>query len=47
MWNWQRQDFEDSYHLIIPDNRGTGTSSEPAGPYTIDERLAPSPETRL
>ncbi|MCU4717082.1 alpha/beta fold hydrolase [Halapricum hydrolyticum] len=40
MWNWQRQDFEDSYELLVPDNRGTGTSSEPDGPYTIAEMAA-------
>lgn len=37
MWNWQRRDFEDEYELLVPDNRGTGTSTAPEGPYTIAE----------
>jgi len=40
MYNWQRQDFEERYELLVPDNRGTGTSSEPEGPYTIAEMAA-------
>ncbi len=40
MYNWQRQDFEERYELLVPDNRGTGASSEPEGPYTIAEMAA-------
>lgn len=36
MWRWQRRAL-DSYHTLCWDNRGTGDSDEPEGPYTIDQ----------
>lgn len=35
MWNWQRDALADEYDVILPDNRGTGDSDDPEGPYTI------------
>ena len=35
MWQWQRRALEGEYDIIIPDNRGTGDSDEPEGPYTM------------
>jgi pimeloyl-ACP methyl ester carboxylesterase len=37
MWRWQRRAVEESYDTIVWDNRGTGDSSEPEGPYTMAE----------
>ncbi|WP_232685706.1 alpha/beta fold hydrolase [Halobacterium zhouii] len=37
MWNWQRDALADEYDVIVPDNRGTGDSDAPEGPYTIAE----------
>jgi 3-oxoadipate enol-lactonase len=37
MWQWQRDALVDDYDLVLWDNRGTGESDEPAGPYTIPE----------
>jgi len=37
MWRWQRRALVDEYDTILWDNRGTGESSEPEGPYTIEE----------
>ncbi|MFC6784668.1 alpha/beta fold hydrolase [Halobaculum halobium] len=37
MWNWQTDALAESYHLLVWDNRGTGDSDVPAGPYTIDQ----------
>jgi pimeloyl-ACP methyl ester carboxylesterase len=37
MWRWQRNGFADHYEVIVPDNRGTGDSETPEGPYTISE----------
>ena len=34
MWNWQREAFDD-YRTLVWDNRGTGDSDEPEGPYTV------------
>ncbi|MDS0258603.1 alpha/beta hydrolase [Haloarcula sp. S1CR25-12] len=34
MWRWQRSALAD-YETILWDNRGTGDSDEPAGPYTV------------
>lgn len=36
MWNWQREGLRE-YDLILPDNRGTGDSDVPDGPYTVPE----------
>jgi len=40
MWHWQRDALEDEYDVIIPDNRGTGDSDAPEGPYSIAEMAA-------
>lgn len=37
MWQWQRERLADDYDLILWDNRGTGDSDVPEGPYTIPE----------
>jgi pimeloyl-ACP methyl ester carboxylesterase len=37
MWNWQRDPLSESYHTVVLDNRGTGDSDVPEGPYTVDE----------
>lgn len=37
MWRWQRAALQDHYDLILFDNRGTGDSDTPDGPYTIAE----------
>jgi len=36
MWRWQREAFEDDYHVVVWDNRGTGKSDTPDGPYSIE-----------
>jgi pimeloyl-ACP methyl ester carboxylesterase len=40
MWNWQREALADGYDLVLPDNRGTGDSDAPEGPYSIAEMAA-------
>ena len=40
MWRWQRRALDDEYRLLLPDNRGTGDSDAPPGPYTIPELAA-------
>ncbi|WP_313696227.1 alpha/beta fold hydrolase [Halorarum halobium] len=40
MWNWQAEALADDYHLLLWDNRGTGESDEPEGPYSIPEMAA-------
>lgn len=40
MWNWQRDALADGFDVILPDNRGTGDSTAPEGPYTIAEMAA-------
>jgi 3-oxoadipate enol-lactonase len=40
MWNWQRDALVDDYDVVVPDNRGTGDSDAPEGPYTIAEMAA-------
>ena len=35
MWRWQREALADDYRVLLPDNRGTGDSDAPEGPYTI------------
>jgi pimeloyl-ACP methyl ester carboxylesterase len=38
MWRWQRERLaEEGYRVVVWDNRGTGDSEEPAGPYTVEE----------
>ncbi len=40
MWRWQAEALADDYHLLLPDNRGTGDSDAPEGPYTIGQMAA-------
>jgi 3-oxoadipate enol-lactonase len=40
MWNWQRDALAEEYDVVLPDNRGTGDSDAPEGPYTIAEMAA-------
>ena len=40
MWNWQRDVLAETYDVVVPDNRGTGDSDAPEGPYTIPELAA-------
>jgi len=35
MWNRQADALSDRYHVVLWDNRGTGESAVPEGPYTI------------
>jgi len=37
MWNWQVDALADGYETVVWDNRGTGDSDAPEGPYTIGE----------
>jgi pimeloyl-ACP methyl ester carboxylesterase len=37
MWQFQREPLAESYDTIVFDNRGTGDSDCPEGPYTIAE----------
>lgn len=37
MWDWQRPALTDPYRTIVWDNRGTGESDTPAGPYTTEQ----------
>lgn len=37
MWRFQREPLAESYDTIVYDNRGTGDSDCPEGPYTIAE----------
>jgi 3-oxoadipate enol-lactonase len=37
MWRWQREAFSEDHHVIVWDNRGTGESDTPDGPYSIEE----------
>ncbi|QKY17933.1 alpha/beta fold hydrolase [Halorubrum sp. CBA1229] len=40
MWRWLTEDLADGYEVLRPDNRGTGDSDVPEGPYSIDEMAA-------
>ncbi|GAA0717795.1 hypothetical protein GCM10009060_07010 [Halorubrum trapanicum] len=40
MWRWLAEALADDYEVLRPDNRGTGDSDVPAGPYTISEMAA-------
>ncbi|SNZ06865.1 Pimeloyl-ACP methyl ester carboxylesterase [Natronoarchaeum philippinense] len=40
MWRWQREALAEHYETIVVDNRGTGESDAPAGPYSIAEMAA-------
>jgi len=37
MWRWQRPAVADTYRTVVWDNRGTGRSDTPVGPYTTAE----------
>jgi pimeloyl-ACP methyl ester carboxylesterase len=37
MWQWQREALAERYETIVWDNRGTGDSDAPEGPYRIAE----------
>lgn len=37
MWNRQRDPLSAEYHTVVFDNRGTGESDTPEGPYTVAE----------
>ncbi|WP_458207529.1 alpha/beta fold hydrolase [Haladaptatus sp. NG-SE-30] len=37
MWRWQRTQVESAYRVVVWDNRGTGDSDAPDGPYSIEE----------
>ncbi|PSP51053.1 3-oxoadipate enol-lactone hydrolase [Halobacteriales archaeon QH_3_68_24] len=37
MWNRQRDPLSEEYHTVVFDNRGTGESDTPEGPYTVPE----------
>ena len=40
MWGWQHAAVAGPYETIVWDNRGTGCSDAPAGPYTVEEMAA-------
>ncbi|WP_058365273.1 alpha/beta fold hydrolase [Haloparvum sedimenti] len=40
MWDWLTDDLTPGFRVIRPDNRGTGDSETPGGPYTIGEMAA-------
>ncbi|WP_254768848.1 alpha/beta fold hydrolase [Salinilacihabitans rarus] len=40
MWRRQREALSREYRTILPDNRGTGDSDAPPGPYSIPELAA-------
>jgi pimeloyl-ACP methyl ester carboxylesterase len=35
MWHWLREALAPEFELLLPDNRGTGRSDTPEGPYTM------------
>lgn len=37
MWGWQHAALAGPYEAIVWDNRGTGRSDAPQGPYTVEE----------
>ena len=40
MWRWLTAELAADYEVIRPDNRGTGDSDSPEGPYSIGELAA-------
>lgn len=40
MWRWQVEALAETYHVLLPDNRGTGDSDTPEGPYDVAEMAA-------
>ena len=37
MWRWQRERLVEDYRVVVWDNRGTGDSDAPTGPYSVSE----------
>jgi pimeloyl-ACP methyl ester carboxylesterase len=37
MWQWQAEPLAEEYRTVVFDNRGTGDSDVPEGPYTVSE----------
>jgi pimeloyl-ACP methyl ester carboxylesterase len=37
MWQWQAEPLAEEYRTVVFDNRGTGDSDVPEGPYTVAE----------
>ncbi|MEF8775364.1 MAG: alpha/beta hydrolase [Haloarculaceae archaeon] len=35
MWDWQREALVEEFDVLVFDNRGTGDSAVPEGPYTV------------
>jgi len=40
MWRWQREALREEYQTLVWDNRGTGDSDEPEGPYSTEQMAA-------
>ena len=40
MWRWLAEALADDHEVLRPDNRGTGDSDAPEGPYTVAEMAA-------
>jgi pimeloyl-ACP methyl ester carboxylesterase len=40
MWRWLAEALADDYEVLRPDNRGTGDSDAPEGPYTAEQMAA-------
>lgn len=40
MWRWTTAALSDRFRVLRPDNRGTGDSDAPPGPYTIEAMAA-------
>jgi 3-oxoadipate enol-lactonase len=40
MWRWQRDSLSETHDTIVVDNRGTGDSDAPEGPYSIETMAA-------
>ncbi|MUV57526.1 alpha/beta fold hydrolase [Halogeometricum sp. CBA1124] len=40
MWRWQAAALDDRYEVVLLDNRGTGDSDAPDGPYAVAEMAA-------
>jgi pimeloyl-ACP methyl ester carboxylesterase len=40
MWRWQADPLATDYRTVVVDNRGTGDSDVPEGPYTVEQMAA-------